>query len=129
MDNVNVEAIVGAYINLRDEINAIQTKADTAKAELESKKQRLEDELRKVLQSTGGSSISCPVGTVFVKEQTSAKVDDWQVLVEHIKTTGNFQLLNHAVNKTAVKEYLDSNECLPPGVSFNRRLDIQVRRK
>jgi hypothetical protein len=125
----NVEPLVEAYIRIRDEINKIQTKADGDKRDLEKQKERVECELRKILEGTGGSSISCKVGTVFVTEKTSAKVADWPTLVAFVKANEAYHLLNHAVNKTAVKEYLDTNEALPPGVDFSRHLDIQVRRK
>lgn len=126
---VDVNKLVEAYVTIRDAIGAITAKADSEKEALEKQKQLVEDELRKVLQSTGGSSISCKVGTVFVSEQTSAKVADWPTLIAFVKANDAYHLLNHAVNKTAVKEYLEQTETLPPGVDFQRRLAVQVRRK
>lgn len=125
----DVNQMVEVYIRIRDEINKIKTAADNQAAELEKQKQVIEDELRKVLQGTGGSSISCKSGTVFVSEQTSAKVADWNTFIAYVKANEAWHLLNHAVNKTAVKEHVDTNEALPPGIDFSRRLNIQVRRK
>lgn len=125
----DVNKLVEVYIKIRDEKDKIEKAADNKAAELTKQMEVIESELRKILQGTGGSSISCKSGTVFVKEQTSAKVADWQPFIEFVKANDAWQLLNHGVNKTAVKEYLEANESLPPGVDFSRRLDIQIRRK
>jgi hypothetical protein len=52
----------------------------------------------------------------------------WAEILKHIRAAGNWQLLNKAVNKTAVKEYIEVNKAPPPGVKYDSYRDLQWRR-
>lgn len=52
----------------------------------------------------------------------------WGTILKHIRAAGNWNLLNHAVNKTAVKEYIEVNNVTPPGVAYSSYRDLQWRR-
>lgn len=42
-----------------------------------------------------------------VKTETIFQVEDWDKFYGHIKKTGNFELLNRALNQAAVREHTD----------------------
>ena len=52
----------------------------------------------------------------------------WDTILKHIRATGNWQLLNKAVNKTAVKEYIEVHQSPPPGVKYDSYRDLQWRK-
>lgn len=52
----------------------------------------------------------------------------WASILAHIRKYGNWNLLNKAVNKTAVKEYVEVNKVPPPGIKYDAFRDLQWRR-
>jgi hypothetical protein len=52
----------------------------------------------------------------------------WADVLKYIRTEGNWQLLNKAVNKIAVKEYIEVNKAPPPGVKYDSYRDLQWRK-
>ncbi len=52
----------------------------------------------------------------------------WAQIKQHIRAAGNWNLLNKAVNKTAVGEYIETNNAPPPGVKWDSFRDLQWRR-
>jgi hypothetical protein len=52
----------------------------------------------------------------------------WDAILKHIRAAGNWNILNKAVNKTAVKEYIEVNKAPPPGVKYDSYRDLQWRR-
>ena len=52
----------------------------------------------------------------------------WAVILKHIRSAGNWQILNKAVNKTAVKEYIEVHNTPPPGVKYDSYRDLQWRK-
>lgn len=52
----------------------------------------------------------------------------WADILKHIRAAGNWNLLNKAVNKTAVKEYIEVHQTPPPGVKYDSYRDLQWRK-
>jgi len=52
----------------------------------------------------------------------------WNGILTHIRKFGNWNLLNKAVNKTAVKEYIEVHKAPPPGVKYDSYRDLQWRK-
>ena len=52
----------------------------------------------------------------------------WAFFLAHVRKYGNWNLLNKAVNKTAVKEYIEVHKAPPPGVKYDSYRDLQWRR-
>lgn len=53
------------------------------------------------------------VGRVEVKRKDIPKADDWAKIYSYIKKTGSFDLLNKAINRTAVQERWDQKKNVP----------------
>lgn len=50
---------------------------------------------------------------VQVEVENVAQVEDWDAFYAHIKKTGDFGLLNRALNAAAIKERWDDNKVVP----------------
>lgn len=73
-----------------------------------------------------------------VKTEDVYQVEDWQAFYNHLKKTGEFDLLNRALNQAAVKERVDSQTRLsgkkgenwkpklPPGVKTFTAVKLSV---
>jgi hypothetical protein len=55
-------------------------------------------------------------------------VENWDAVLDFIKDTGSFDMLNKAVNKTAVHGYIEQNKTVPPGVNYGTRVDVNIRK-
>ena len=125
----DIDAIVKKYVDLRDSIDAINKETKARVAVLEEAQGALASVLMKLAKEQGVSSFKTDSGTAFIQTKTYAGVADWSRTIEYIKANDAYYLLNKAVNKTAVKEYIDKHETPPPGVNWTVEQEIQVRRK
>ncbi len=128
MSQIDINAIVQKYIDLRDAIDRINKEAKAKVAELESAQDTLASVLMKMAQEQGVSSFKTEAGTAFVATKTHAGIADWNRVVEYIDQNKAWNLLNKAVNKTAVQEFINKHETPPPGVNWTVVQEIQVRR-
>lgn len=129
MQPFKIDEVVQQYVAFRDEVAAIGADAKAKAAEIEAKMQVIEAWLMNQASLQGVDSFKTASGTAFVKTVDFCSVGDWDSTVDFIKVNNAWELLNRAVNKTAVREYIDANGVPPPGVNFAQKKEIQVRRK
>lgn len=126
---MQLHELLTGYISLRDKIAEEEA---AAKLRIKPKKdmmEKIEQALKKHLDESHSDSLSVKgVGTAFKKTVTSVTVADWDLVWEYIQTRKAWDVLNHAVNKTAVIERLKEEGELLPGVNMSEYVDIQVRR-
>ncbi len=126
---VDIDSIIKKYVELRDAIDAVNNEAKKKVATLTEAQDVLSSVLMKLAKEQGVSSFKTDSGTAFVQTKTYAGIANWNQTIEYIKANDAYNLLNKAVNKTAVKEYIDKHEIPPPGVNWTVEQEIQVRRK
>lgn len=128
MTTTNVEAIVGAYIKVRDEVAQIKA---SHKAQLEPYVQaldKLEAQMLQVLSDAGVESMKTSVGTAYRSERTSVTVADKSAFMDYIESNKAFDLLDVRANKTAVEGFMAENQDVPPGVNIRREVAVNFRR-
>ena len=128
MTTMNVEAIVGAYIKVRDEVAQIKA---SHKAQLEPYVQaldKLEAQMLQVLSDAGVESMKTSVGTAYRSERTSVTVADKSAFMGYIESNKAFDLLDVRANKTAVEGFMAENQDVPPGVNIRREVAVNFRR-
>lgn len=128
MTTMNVEAIVGAYIKVRDEVAQIRA---SHKAQLEPYAQaldKLEAQMLQVLSDAGVESMKTSVGTAYRSERTSVTVADKSAFMDYIESNKAFDLLDVRANKTAVEGFMAENQDVPPGVNIRREVVVNFRR-
>lgn len=126
---VDIDSIIKKYVELRDAIDAINAETKKKVAVLEEAQETISSVLMKLAKEQGVTSFKTESGTAFIATKDHAGVADWNRVIEYIQQHGAWNLLNKAVNKTAVKEYITKNETPPPGVNYTVMQEIQVRRK
>ena len=128
MTTMNVEAIVGAYIKVRDEVAQIKA---NHKAQLEPYTQaldKLEAQMLQVLSDAGVESMKTSAGTAYRSERTSVTVADKSAFMDYIESNRAFDLLDVRANKTAVEGFMAENQDVPPGVNIRREVAVNFRR-
>jgi len=128
MTTLTIDDVIRKYVSLRAKRDKLEAAHKEAVADIKTKMSVMESWFKERMREEGVTSYKSPHGTVFTANKDYANVADWQVLLEYIKTEGNYDLLNKAVNKTAVRSVLDQTGMLPPGVTYGTLIDINVRK-
>jgi len=125
---LTVEKVIGTYITLRGQKEAIESDVKEQVAAIKEKMQKLEAWIQAKSDETGVKSFKTDEGTAFMSTADFASVGDWDAVLNFIKTNDAYDLLNKAVNKKAVREYLDADGAIPAGVNFGTKISVSVRR-
>jgi|SRR5437763_11913020 hypothetical protein len=129
LKNEKTGELIDKFISLRDLVDEATNKFKARLKVVTDEMDMIEALLLTRLEESGQESSSSKTGTVFFTTTTRCGVGDWDELLPFIME-GNPQLLNKAVNKTAVKEYMDEHDGeLPPGVNWGEERVVQIRKK
>ncbi len=127
-EELTVDKVIGTYIKLRSQKEVIEANVKEQVADIKEKMAKLEAWIQAKSDETGVKSFKTDAGTAFMSTSDFASVGEWDAVLEFIKTNNAYDLLNKAVNKKAVREYLDANGEIPPGVNFGTKIGVSVRR-
>jgi hypothetical protein len=112
---MNVDQVIAGYIRLRDQRDALKKKHT--------------EELRPVTERmTKLDSLKGESGTAFLKEVTSATVEDGEVFINFIRENEMWELIERRCSKSVVDDYVSQKGTLPPGVKYSRETVCQIRR-
>ena len=159
MADPTVGEVVEAYFKTEDEIKKIAEEAAAKIKPLEEFQIARKNFCGKLLTEQQGQNIKTAAGTAFFKKQEFVNVADWSTFVEKelltpivkavadieardIRLTSQglltvlmssfpYELLNKAVNKTAVLEIMgEKRENVPPaGINYVSKQIVQIHRK
>ena len=118
---------VDQFIKLRDHKAKAKKAFDTSMERINQAVEKLENEILAGLQEQGLQNVKTDAGTAYVNTMSSATVKDRPAFEEWAKATGNTGAMDIRANKKAIRELLDEGEEIP-GVSYNERITIGVRR-
>jgi hypothetical protein len=119
---------IALYINLRDEKGAKKKAFMLDVEELDRKLSKLESLFLKAFEKSGQTSAKAATGTAFIKERTSDKVVDREAYIAFLKAEGAYDMIESRINKTALDEYIEEHDDLPPGITRIVERKINVRR-
>jgi hypothetical protein len=125
-----VPRVVAGYIKLRDDIKAKEKAFKDGIAADKAKLAKLVEVLQKHLDATGATSMKVEAGTFFKKTKESVKVEDREALFNWILDDWEHRekFLPNSVMKSEVKDMLEEQKALPPGVGYTVFQEVQVRR-
>ena len=122
--------VVKLFIALRD--RRARRKADYQLDDVDDreKQEKIEVEFLKRFNKRGIDNVSARgIGTAYRSVRASAKVADWDSLLEFIKKEGAWEMLERRVSKVAVEQFKAETDDLPPGVDWGETQVINFRRK
>lgn len=125
---VNIDEVVERYIALRDKKTQIKSAYELQVADIEAAMKRCEKFLLGHMNAQGAESIRTKTGTAFKSEKVAVSVADWDAYLAWVKETGNYSMIEKRANPVAVQEYRSVHDDLPPGVNYNTRLVVHIRR-
>jgi len=121
---MDTSKLISYYIQLRDRKKEIQAQHREELEPVDAGLMKLEGMLQEKLNEMGVDKMGGDTGTVFTKVNTSISVEDWESVVDYVKSNDAYDLLERRVNKAAVVERGDV-----PGLRTSQMKTIQVRRK
>jgi hypothetical protein len=126
MNDVNV--IVKAYIQLRDERSELKRKYEEEDIKLKTKMEKLEALMLKKLKEFRVNSFKTDIGTVFQQDETRYYCKDWNAYWQWIMKTGNLDCLEKRVSQHAIRAIAENQGVMPPGISSQTETVVRVRR-
>lgn len=119
---------VSIYIKMRDKKAQMKAEFDASVAPLNEKMEKLEAKLLDVFNKTGIDSVKTEFGTAYTTTRVTASVADREIFMTHVRENDDWALLEVRASKTAVEQYRETNNDLPPGVSIREERVVNVRR-
>ena len=111
-----------AFKELREKRLALKREVDA----LYQLEKDLKHELIQHLQEAKGvTGISGQLCRIALRPKHTAQVENWDALYDHIRSTGEFELLQRRVGEGAVKERWDNGDVVP-GVIDYETADLSV---
>lgn len=129
LTDLTIDQLIERYIEIRDELDDERKKYNYFEASAKDMMARLSMAMKEFADKNGKlQSIAGIHGTAYRSLKESFRVGKWEDILEYIKTTGNFQMLEKRIAKLATQEIYRSTGELPPGVEYVAEEEFLVRR-
>jgi hypothetical protein len=122
-----VDDLVRTYRDTRDQLTVDRRAYDAREAELKTLMVRISMVLRDRADDLGVESFRTEHGTAYRNVKESFRVSGWDSLVDYVKQTGNFHILQHRVSAVAVREIRKVDGDIPPGLDHITEIEFAVR--
>lgn len=116
------------FVQLRDKMDEIKKRHAEELLPYNNAKAMLETYFLQKLDELGVSSVAGPHGTVYRSTQASATIADGEAFRAFVQERKAWELADIRANKTAVKEYVESQGVAPPGVNYSTHVTVGCRR-
>lgn len=125
----DVETRVRQYVELRDLIKTKEKEFQDMIAPYREALHDLNSSLLNHLNTTKVNSVSTSAGTFYRTSKKTASLADGDAFWTFVVTQGLWGLVDRRANVTAVEDYIKQHGTPPPGVNYNVRQEVGVRRK
>lgn len=125
---VSTDVLIEKYIKLRDKKAQMKTAYETSLEPVEEAMAKIEAYLMKVLDEQGADRIGGATGVAYKSTASSATVADKELFRKFVVDNGFWELADIRAAKTAIKEYVDEKEDLPPGINWYTETKLRVNR-
>lgn len=121
------EQLISKYIETRDAKKVLVAAHDAAVADLDDLLDTIEQALLIQMQESEMTSVKTVSGLAMRMTKTRYDLFDRGLFADHVRATGNIELLEMRPAQKAIAELLESDGELPPGVVSNSKFTITVR--
>lgn len=118
-----------------DRMKDIREKRSQLKKEYEEQDRKLREQwdrgeawLMKHMQDTGHKSFKVDGATVYTSTKSRYKVPDKDAFKQYLKQTGNLDLVQLRVSETNMREVVEESGELPPGVTSEEIISVNIRK-
>jgi len=125
---MKLSELVQKYIELRDKKSEYKKEYEAKTAKLDVVLEKIEASLLQTFDTAGMDSIKTEFGTAYTSNRSTASVADKDAFMNHVKTNGDWQLMEIRCSKTGVEQFKAENDDLPPGISWRSERVVNIRR-
>lgn len=125
---ITVDQAIAAYMKLRQKKSEVEAQIKDEVAQIEAGMDKIEKWIKTQADTMGVTSFKTKHGTAFLTTKDYANVENWDATLAFIKENDAYDMLNKAVNKTAVRGYIDQHKAVPPGVNYGTKIEVSVRK-
>ena len=130
LNELSDSRLLSLFIGLRDRRAQRKAAFEDDDAGDRDKQDKIEVEFLRRFNERDIDNVSARgVGTAYRSTRSSATVSEWDALFAFIQENEAWEMLERRVNKTAVQQFRDEHDDLPPGVNWNETQVINFRRK
>ena len=123
-----VDDIIGKYIELRASKQAKKAAYEAEAKRIDEKLKKLEAWMHVKMMNDGVKALPTENGTAYTVTVEQATVSDMNALLDYVKENEAWHLLEKRVSKTGIREMLDADQDIPPGVNWYVTTAINVRK-
>jgi len=124
----DLKQAVGNYVEYRDMLSIERKSFEDHESDIKGEMTRISMWLRDRGDELGVDSFNTPYGTAYRNVKKSFRIEDWDAYSKWIIETNNAQCLEKRPAKLAVQEIVDTDGCLPPGLTEFIEVEFNVRR-
>jgi hypothetical protein len=128
LKGMRIDEMVKIYRDVRDELSVERKAFKQKEANSKDLMARISMALRDKADELGVDTFNTPFGTAYRNVKKFYRVGNWDKIIDFIKQTGNFQMLEKRVAKNATAEIHDALGEVPPGIDFSVEVEFAVRK-
>lgn len=124
---MNTQERISNYVRLREFKKGADAEFKKSMERVNDAMKKLEGELMKDIEASGGTALSGERGTVYTTIKSTASIKDRDAFLRFVFQTKNLEVLDVRANKTIVRE-LGAAGTVVPGVNYTEVKVIGVRK-
>jgi len=128
MTAAKVNQVIKKYIEIRTQLEESKKAQRELEKDLNMKLDRLSMWLKEYAESQGLTSVATDYGTAYKVTKDWVRVGNWSDVLDYIKKTDSWQMLEKRIAKNATKEIMEETGTIPPGVEYSQEIEYQVRK-
>ena len=125
---MSADLLIEKYIAMRDKIAQMTRVHEDEVAPLKKAMIDIENHFLADLNRKGAQSFGTKAGVVFKSTVNSATIADKAAFHSYLLETNNWALADIRAAKTAIKEFVETKEELPPGINWRSEVKVRINR-
>lgn len=128
INDPSIEDLIVEYRDKRDQLADARHAYQKFEQETKARMDEIAMKLREIADALGLNALPTAAGTAYRTVKETYRVGNWDEVIEYIKATDNWQMLEKRIAKLATKEIFESTGVMPPGVEYMAEVEFVIRK-
>lgn len=125
---MKISELVQKYVEVRDKKAQMESEHKAKIAKVDEVLDKIEAALLKTFDTAGMDSVRTEFGTAYSSSRTTASIADPDAFMTFCKENNAWHMLQKRVAQSAVEQYKDEHQDVPPGINLRVERTIGIRR-
>lgn len=122
------EKLMKEALDIRENLKNAKAEFESYEASCKARISGIEARLLEIARTVGTTTLKTKLGTAFIQVKESFRVGNWDEILNFIRETNNWQMLERRIGKLATKEIYTQSGVLPPGVAYAAEEEMVIRK-